>query len=506
MIQKIPLVKDAYIIMHVKKFLSLPFLFFSFSAFAYTDPYRVLGITRNASKREIESACKKQMKKTHPDKGGNTESFIQVTEACASLKGDNSKQKDAQCTRLFKTCSCSPSKNGFCNISFSKEGFRFYCDCEGSSSGQEDFQDTSFDREETTFSSQGAHDRFNTFKEEFFRSFNSDWSDFFTDTRYEGSFYFLSRTVQSPVFNIAVEESLRPSPLEEGPYFSGEFTVAPFAHFEKVDFFNGFYKQREEGVLVRGYSRFLGIDFDYVFSLSQKRNHFSLSPADEEPLAFITLDQTHIGLSDMLWGIGRIVKAPFGWIGLKGIFGISGLRKDLSTKDSFLNVPHTSAGLRADAVFPLTFNGQFKHTFHTALRWLHFFGTPLYLKDFSARHIADFKIEPGDYVDLLITFDTVFDSCQKHHLALSYNPTFIIRDEDQSTIIESKHATVKVHDLSLSKTLHTFAFTYTYDSSIYDKPFSCTLGYSGRFALSSASKKINHQNSSVFWVAFALAL
>src|SRR6056300_605110 len=50
------------------------------------DYYSILGVSKNASEKEIRSAYKKKSMQHHPDRGGNEEQFKKVNEAYSTLK------------------------------------------------------------------------------------------------------------------------------------------------------------------------------------------------------------------------------------------------------------------------------------------------------------------------------------------------------------------------------------------------------------------------------------
>ncbi len=64
------------------------------------DYYKVLGISRDASKEEIKKAYKKLAHKHHPDKGGDEETFKKISEAYHVLSDDN---KRAQYDRFGRS-------------------------------------------------------------------------------------------------------------------------------------------------------------------------------------------------------------------------------------------------------------------------------------------------------------------------------------------------------------------------------------------------------------------
>ena len=56
------------------------------------DPYKTLGLDRNASQDDIRRAYKKRAAKAHPDHGGDAEEFKRVAAAYAVLS-DESKRR-----------------------------------------------------------------------------------------------------------------------------------------------------------------------------------------------------------------------------------------------------------------------------------------------------------------------------------------------------------------------------------------------------------------------------
>ncbi len=476
----------------------------SFKTFAFIDPYRVLGIAKNATDKEIGRACRRLLGKTHPDNpnnGGNSADYVKVAQACAKLKG-----KDEQCSRSYEVCSCSPEKTGICMQP--EDSAHLYCNCDVSfsdfpfkdKSGQ---TDSSFNKKEDTSEKQDTKkDFFESFFRKF-RSFNFNWDDDTDTLKYEASFFFLSSTTQSPVFRLAFEESLKPHIVEECVPHTAHYAFAPFAQVEKVHFFDGHCDQDERGLIFRWHYKLLGIDLDYIGSISGKRYHFF--HRNDETLASNTVTRTHVGFSDAIFGIGKIVTGPLGWGSLKGLFGLSGLHKDSGVSNDFIVVPHLSAGLRADSTFLFTPNDYLTYTLHTAVRWLHFFKRDVTINDYRKDPIGHFKTEPGNYVDLLITFDTTFDPDEKHHFILSYNPTFA-HSESRNETIENSRAKVNIRDLSPRGIQHSFAFKYSYDSSLFSAPISITLGYLYAFSHTGPAEHRFHQHNSTFWASLAYAV
>ena len=56
------------------------------------DPYKMLGLDRNASQDDIRRAYKRRAAKAHPDHGGDAEEFKRLAAAYATL-GDEEKRK-----------------------------------------------------------------------------------------------------------------------------------------------------------------------------------------------------------------------------------------------------------------------------------------------------------------------------------------------------------------------------------------------------------------------------
>lgn len=97
------------------------------------DPYKILGIDKNASKEEIKSAYRKLAKDHHPDaNGGDDSKFKQINEAYKTLTDPVAKAQHEE--DMFK-------RNPFSGVSpedifrefMSKRGFNFYSDSSFSS-------------------------------------------------------------------------------------------------------------------------------------------------------------------------------------------------------------------------------------------------------------------------------------------------------------------------------------------------------------------------------------
>ena len=62
------------------------------------NPYKILGVNKNASQDEIKNAFRKKALEHHPDKGGNEEKFKQINEAY-SMISDPGKRSRHDATR-----------------------------------------------------------------------------------------------------------------------------------------------------------------------------------------------------------------------------------------------------------------------------------------------------------------------------------------------------------------------------------------------------------------------
>lgn len=59
----------------------------------FKNPYKVLGVEKDATKSEIKQSYRKKSKKLHPDVGGNNEEFILLSKAYALLVDDTRRQR-----------------------------------------------------------------------------------------------------------------------------------------------------------------------------------------------------------------------------------------------------------------------------------------------------------------------------------------------------------------------------------------------------------------------------
>jgi len=89
------------------------------------DYYSILGVSKNASEKEIRSAYKKKSMQHHPDRGGNEEEFKRVNEAYSTLK--------------------DPQKRGIYDHSQTAGAGGFHFNSNNFSNGQNPFSGTPFD-------------------------------------------------------------------------------------------------------------------------------------------------------------------------------------------------------------------------------------------------------------------------------------------------------------------------------------------------------------------------
>ncbi len=74
------------------------------------DYYKILGVSRDASKDEIKKAYRKLAHKYHPDKGGDEETFKKISEAYHVLSDE---KKRAQYDRFGRTTTAGAGSGGF---------------------------------------------------------------------------------------------------------------------------------------------------------------------------------------------------------------------------------------------------------------------------------------------------------------------------------------------------------------------------------------------------------
>ncbi len=85
------------------------------------DYYQLLGVSKNASEKELKSAFKKKAMEHHPDKGGDANTFQQINEAYQNLSDPQKRQMYDQ----FGTVDPQPQGGpGFQNFHFTTDGFQ----------------------------------------------------------------------------------------------------------------------------------------------------------------------------------------------------------------------------------------------------------------------------------------------------------------------------------------------------------------------------------------------
>ena len=85
------------------------------------DYYQLLGVSKNASEKELKSAFKKKAMEHHPDKGGDANTFQQINEAYQNLSDPQKRQMYDQ----FGTVDPQPQGGpGFQNFHFTTDGPR----------------------------------------------------------------------------------------------------------------------------------------------------------------------------------------------------------------------------------------------------------------------------------------------------------------------------------------------------------------------------------------------
>lgn len=65
------------------------------------DSYEILGVSRNDSITEIKETFRKKAKKYHPDKGGDTNTFIQLKEAYEKVMKEKKDEMQPDTTSII---------------------------------------------------------------------------------------------------------------------------------------------------------------------------------------------------------------------------------------------------------------------------------------------------------------------------------------------------------------------------------------------------------------------
>ena len=66
------------------------------------DPYKVLGVSKNATDDEIKKQYRNLSKKYHPDKGGDEEKFKEISEAYEKLTNPNTEDDEDPVSHIFR--------------------------------------------------------------------------------------------------------------------------------------------------------------------------------------------------------------------------------------------------------------------------------------------------------------------------------------------------------------------------------------------------------------------
>jgi len=83
------------------------------------DYYKILGVSRNASKDEIKRAFRKLAMEHHPDRGGNPEKFKEISEAYSVLSDDVKRRHYDQYGTVFDNMAGAGGFTGFEGFDFS---------------------------------------------------------------------------------------------------------------------------------------------------------------------------------------------------------------------------------------------------------------------------------------------------------------------------------------------------------------------------------------------------
>lgn len=88
-----------------------------------SDYYTILGVNKNASSEEIKRAYRKLAHQYHPDKGGDTEKFKQVSEAYQVLSNSEKREQYDKFGRVFENGQGGGGQAGFNGQGFDFNGF-----------------------------------------------------------------------------------------------------------------------------------------------------------------------------------------------------------------------------------------------------------------------------------------------------------------------------------------------------------------------------------------------
>jgi len=88
-----------------------------------SDYYTILGVAKNASAEDIKKAYRKLAHQYHPDKGGDSEKFKQVSEAYQVLSNQEKRAQYDKYGRVFDGAGAGPGQAGFGGAGFDFNGF-----------------------------------------------------------------------------------------------------------------------------------------------------------------------------------------------------------------------------------------------------------------------------------------------------------------------------------------------------------------------------------------------
>ncbi len=545
-----------------KRFFLLCFIF-TFNTRTMTDPYTFLGIGRHATSKEIEKRCRALRGRYHPDKnnGKILRAYLDINNACDEInqqrvkqetkkedftytsysnnKYSENSQKDLYeeiyeqiykiknlmreqakrdgCTSKNQTCTCFATKwPGTClEDSLFEE---LYCSCEPPKTSEN--QKTSDwytaktdanrgeanDEKKSSSESFQDDDFFDDFSDDFFErkssSFHSPRAEDLVDC------FILSRTIDSPIYNLGLEQALIPN-LREDQWVQFVGSYIPFIQANQTAFGKRLNKF-EAGVIFRSYLGLGPWQIDVMSLLSSIQVNFF---EDRR----LKLSYSSFDFRDFLIAVGRCQQWGPVTFTLRGLVGGSfnrirkELEQELTKKEPLVDLPHLVAGLECYTSTNLKQTDCTNHDLITNVRWLHFFNNTIKInsRKQDGHFISDNSLtsHPGSFIDILLGLDNQLGDNNQHHIEFGYNPTFNIAQHYEAedflfelTSPRDHTMRLRLHHLQQPAVQHKLYAYYRYDFTLRESPGSLNIGYSKAFA-SGSHANVLEPGAGLFWVA-----